>query len=131
MPRLTPHLFIYLFVGAGGWVQDIEKRNKKLKGSEPLLQLRRLNFERVRSLWTAKKGTWLAVDFEDWEYDHTVVLEFGFSYVRWDGEGGEDTRWGHWIVKENRKYLNYQYVKGNRDVRSARLLLPRMQSELI
>ena len=83
--------------------------------SEPLLQARRINFERVRTLFTEKKGVWIAIDFEDWEWDHTALLEFGYSRVQWEN-GQEAADKGHWIVKENRKFTDSNFVSGNRDV---------------
>lgn len=95
--------------------QMVEKNNKRLKGNNPTLAHSRHIFERVRSLYTAQKGVWCAMDFEDWEYDHTVNTEFGYRMVGWkDGEKIE--RQGHWIVDEAKHYRNGKYVKDNRDV---------------
>jgi len=96
-------------------LQVIEKNNKKLKGTSTLLGTRRLNFDRARSFWLAKLGAWLAIDFEAWDRDHTVLLEFGYSSVQWhDGQKIEDK--GHLIVKEHKKYFN-TYVPNFREVR--------------
>ena len=98
--------------------QQIDKNNKRLKGNNPTLAHSRHIFERVRSLYAAQKGTWCAMDFEDWEYDHHVNTEFGFRAVGWkDGEKFE--RQGHWIVEEAKHHRNGKYVKDNRDVSSA------------
>ena len=77
---------------------------------------RRFKFERVRTLWTEKVGTWLAIDLEQWEYDHTALTELGWSVVCWEADERVE-ECGHWIVKENMQYQNHNYVKGNRDVR--------------
>ena len=78
---------------------------------------RRFKFERVRTLWAEKVGTWLALDLEQWEMDHTVLTELGWSVVGWkDGEMVEDR--GHFIVEENAKYYNGQYVVDRRMVRA-------------
>lgn len=95
--------------------QDIDKSNKRLKGSDNSLTALRLSFERVRTLWAGKVGTWLAIDIEEWERDHTVLTEFGWSLVRWDaGEMVEEM--GHWIVKENAKFHNGTWVADRRNV---------------
>lgn len=77
---------------------------------------RRMDFERVRSYWTAKRGTWLALDFESWERENSLLLEVGWSLVRWDDEGKEVNEQVHLIVKERMQYQNGTYVQGNRDV---------------
>jgi len=83
----------------------VEKNNKKLKGTSTLLGTRRLNFDRARTFWLAKHGAWLAIDFEAWDRDHAVLLEFGYSSVQWrDGQKIEER--GHLIVKEHTKYYN-------------------------
>ena len=83
-----------------------------------LLGTRRLNFDRARAFWEAKRGAWLAIDFEAWDRDHTVLLEFGYSSVQWcDGEKIEDN--GHLIVKEHKKYFN-TYVSNFREVRATK-----------
>lgn len=96
-------------------IKTIEKNNKRLKGSgNALLTARRLKFERVRELWAQKAGTWLAIDIEAWERQHTVLTEFGWSRIRWvNGELVADK--AHWIVKEHRDaYRNGTYVKDRR-----------------
>ncbi|GJE84206.1 hypothetical protein PsYK624_002820 [Phanerochaete sordida] len=93
-------------------IKTIEKNNKRLKGAgSSLITARRLKFERVRELWAAKTGSWLAIDMEAWEYDHKLVTEFGWSRVTWrDGEAVEDN--AHWIVKEYRdSKVNGTYVR--------------------
>lgn len=110
-------------------IKLIEKNNKRLKGTEPMLAARRLGFEKVRTYWGDKKGTWLAVDFEAWDRDHTVLTEFGWSLVKWEkknkGEGvaveGVEER-GHLIVQQHRKYTQ-TYVPNNRDVSMLPLLV--------
>lgn len=82
-----------------------------------MLQSRRSIFEKSRLYWSSKKGTWIAIDFEAWEYDHKVLTEFGYSLVRWE-DGTEASETGHWIVKEHKQYINGTYVKGARDVRA-------------
>ena len=80
-----------------------------------MLGTRRLNFDRARSFWQSQHGAWLAIDFEAWDRDHTVLLEFGYSSVQWrDGQKIEDK--GHLIVKEHKKYFN-TYVPNFREVR--------------
>lgn len=95
--------------------QGIDKNNKRLRGTGSLLTARRFAFERVRTLWAAKIGMWLALDFEAWDMDHTALTEFGWSSVRWvDGEPVKED--GHLVVKEHRMYTQH-YVPNNREVR--------------
>ena len=63
--------------------KNIDKNNKRLKGAGDMLALRRLTFERVRTLWAARLGTWCAMDFEAWDRDHSLLTEFGWSAARW------------------------------------------------
>ncbi|KAK2466281.1 hypothetical protein APHAL10511_001923 [Amanita phalloides] len=94
-------------------VKKIDKINKRLKGSNPLLSNRRDNFERVRALWQEKKGVWCAIDFEAWEYDHLAITECGWRLVRWEN-GEEVEEMNHLIVKEHQKYVNRKYVPDHR-----------------
>ncbi|KAG6866438.1 hypothetical protein C0991_003956 [Blastosporella zonata] len=96
-----------------GAIKQIDKNNKRLKGSNPILQSRRQTFERVRSFWGEKKGVWCALDFEAWEYDHSVITEFGWRLVGWQ-DGVEYQKNGHIIVDEHQKYRNSQYVPEHR-----------------
>lgn len=89
--------------------QTIEKNNKRLKGSNPLLTHRRHLFERVRTFWAEKRGVWCALDFESWERDHTVLTEFGWSLLGWK-DGAKVEECGHLIVEEAKRYTNSQYV---------------------
>jgi len=98
-------------------IKKIDKNNKRLKGSNPLLTSRRDLFERVRTFWADKQGTWCAIDFEDWERDHSAITEFGWSSIHWD-EGKEVENRGHVIVKEHEKLFNSTYMNvpaGTRD----------------
>ncbi|KAF8621635.1 hypothetical protein AX15_007653 [Amanita polypyramis BW_CC] len=90
-------------------LKKIDKINKRLKGSNPLLSNRRELFERVRRLYQEKNGVWCAIDFEAWEFDHEVITECGWRLVRWE-DGGEVGEMNHLIVKEHEKYLNRKYV---------------------
>ncbi|KAG6336841.1 hypothetical protein ID866_2237 [Astraeus odoratus] len=96
-----------------GALKQVEKNNKRLKGVDPTLNARRDIFERVRSLWSQKKGIWCALDFEAWDRDHTVLTEFGWSIVRWDNDAKIEEQ-GHLIVKEHKYYTN-TFVQDNRD----------------
>ena len=100
----------------GDDAQNIEKNNKRLKGTSTLLGARRQVFERVRTLWAAKLGTWLAMDFEAWDRDHTLLKEFGWSLVQWMGDQQKKEH-GHLIVAERRHY-SQTYVSNHQDVRS-------------
>jgi len=93
-------------------VKDIQKNNKRLKGTDKTLLGFRDMFALARTCWLERKGTWLSVDFEAWEYDHTVIIEYGWSTVVWDG-GDEKTEDGHVIVEEHQKYQNSKYVANN------------------
>ncbi|EMD40754.1 hypothetical protein CERSUDRAFT_111333 [Gelatoporia subvermispora B] len=85
-------------------VKTIDKNNRKLKNAT-LLTARRLAFEKIRTLWAARAGTWMALDFEAWDHDHTLLTEFGWSLVRFEG-GTELAESGHLVVKEHRGYFN-------------------------
>ena len=98
------------------YLQVIEKNNKRLKGSDSALTALRQNFERVRTFYGEKVGTWLAVDFEAWEMDHTILLEFGWSSLAWAG-AQEVIKEGHLILKDHSKFFNGKYVENNREVR--------------
>lgn len=37
----------------------------------------------LRTLCLAKIGTWIAMDFEAWDRDHTVLTEIGWRLVQW------------------------------------------------
>ncbi|RPD67192.1 hypothetical protein L226DRAFT_529578 [Lentinus tigrinus ALCF2SS1-7] len=95
-------------------IKTIDKNNKRLKkGMDNMLGLRRLMFERVRTLWAARLGTWCAMDFEAWDRDHTLLTEFGWRLVRWVDEQPVKEH-GHLIVKERRQYTQH-YVPNNRE----------------
>ncbi|KAM5540481.1 hypothetical protein V8D89_005939 [Ganoderma adspersum] len=94
-------------------IKSIEKNNKRLKGASTLLGARRMVFERVRTLWAAKLGTWLAIDFEAWDRDHTLLTEFGWRLVQWQDEQQKRDH-GHLIVRERRMYTQ-TYVPNNKD----------------
>jgi hypothetical protein len=98
-----------------GLIQDIEKMNKRLKGSNTLLTARRLNFECIRNYWAEKKGAWCAIDFEAWEYEHKCITEVGWSVARWEN-GKEIKENAHLIVKENSSLRNGKFVPDRRDV---------------
>ncbi|TDL29582.1 hypothetical protein BD410DRAFT_780030 [Rickenella mellea] len=95
-------------------VKMIDKNNKRLKGTDPALMSMRQSFERVRTFWGAKVGTWLAIDFEAWEREHTVLTEFGWSCIQWK-DGEEICEEGHLMVKEHASYRNGTYVPDHRE----------------
>ncbi|KZT74359.1 hypothetical protein DAEQUDRAFT_781910 [Daedalea quercina L-15889] len=98
-------------------IKTIDKNNKRIKGAPSLLTNRRINFEKIRTIWAAKVGTWLAIDFEAWDRDHTIITEYGWSLVRWeskDDSKSEVTEDGHLIVTEYRGF-HQTYVQENRD----------------
>ncbi|TBU32800.1 hypothetical protein BD311DRAFT_749753 [Dichomitus squalens] len=94
-------------------IKNIEKNNKRLKGTGTLLGARRQVFERVRTLWAAKLGTWLAMDFEAWDREHTLLKEFGWSLVQWTGDEQKKEH-GHLVVKE-RRHFSQTYVPNHQD----------------
>ncbi|KIY74035.1 hypothetical protein CYLTODRAFT_364306 [Cylindrobasidium torrendii FP15055 ss-10] len=97
-------------------VKKIDKNNKRLMkgGSDNLdLEARRIAFEKARTLWSAKQGVFLAIDFEAWEYEHTLITELGVSAVHWDNEGKEIYEDSHWMLGPG-LYQNGKYVKDNR-----------------
>ncbi|KAF5363340.1 hypothetical protein D9756_000462 [Leucocoprinus leucothites] len=113
LPSELKHVTAHAYLDGGalrGAVKNLDKHNKRLKGSNPALLSRRHAFQRVRELVSAKSGTWLAIDFEAWERDHTVITEMGYSILKWDEEGNEKRENGHWIIKEAEVYRNGTYV---------------------
>ncbi|KAF9463900.1 hypothetical protein BDZ94DRAFT_1192050 [Collybia nuda] len=90
-------------------LKNIEKDNKRLKGSNSVVKTRRQLFERVRSFWGEKTGVWCALDFEAWERDHSLLTEFGWHLVGWK-DGNEVREFGHLIVDEHQGYTNGTYV---------------------
>jgi hypothetical protein len=79
-----------------------------------MLHARRDTFERVRTLWSEKRGIWCALDLEAWDRDHHMITEFGWSLVRWENDQDIWEK-GHLIVKEYRSYTN-TYVANNKEV---------------
>lgn len=88
--------------------------------------LQRAQFEKARNAWHTWYGNWIAIDFEEWEMDHTVVTEVGISIVQNDiksskSEGSEKlpgvtTTTRHLIVKDNMGYQNGVFSPAHRDV---------------
>lgn len=93
----------------------VDKANRALRGADSSLAYCRQLFEKVRGLYSSNEGTWLAIDIEAWELDHTMITEFGWSSLTWSGKD-EVEKMGHMIVKENFSYTNHQHVQGARDV---------------
>ena len=87
-----------------------------MKGANPTLNHRRHLFERLRTLWRENKGTFCAIDFEAWERDHTLITEFGWSFVRLNANGPPIEAKGHLIVEEARGYVNSAFVQDCRYV---------------
>jgi hypothetical protein len=115
MHRRLGYFLLYL-LSLTCYCQTIDKLNKKIKGSNPSLTARRLAFEQVRTLFQAKTGTWLAMDFEAYEWEHKTITEFGWSKLTWDAEGNEIQERGHAIIKEHRHLTNGRWVPEHRDV---------------
>jgi hypothetical protein len=88
-----------------------------MKNVSGLLVNRLQLFERVRAIWQAGIGTWLAMDFEAWEREHTVVTEFGWASIH--VQDGDDIReQGHLKLRYgNTVYYNGTYVPNHREVR--------------
>jgi len=70
----------------------------------------------MRSIWSEKKGTFCSVDFEAWERDHTLITEFGWSFIRFGADRTPSEEQGHLIVEEAAGYRNSAYVVDNREV---------------
>lgn len=97
-------------------MQTIDKTNKRLKNVTGGLVHRLKVFEQVRQLYASQQGVWLAIDFETWERDHTVISEFGWAAVAHRADGDERDE-GHFNVKYgNTAYHNGTYVPDNRRV---------------
>ncbi|KAG9006050.1 hypothetical protein FRB94_001031 [Tulasnella sp. JGI-2019a] len=95
-------------------LKDLGKANKRVKDVDPDIADRRETFEKVRNLYqhNDKNGSWIAMDVEAWERDHSEITEFGYGLVQWEG-GVENVSSGHWIVKGGSR--NGTYVHDNRD----------------
>jgi hypothetical protein len=93
--------------------KKIDKNNKRLKGSNAFLTSRRDLFERVRTLWDSKIGTWCSLDFEAWEYEHGLITECGYSYVRWE-DSVEVKQQAHFRL--NTSYRNGKFVPDHSQV---------------
>ena len=80
----------------------ISKLNNRLRGitGDIRLEALRIRFERARTLWSAKKGVWCAIDFEAWEMKHDDITEFGYSLYKWENGKLVGPEEGHWTVKE-------------------------------
>ncbi|KAJ7042879.1 hypothetical protein C8F04DRAFT_1219026 [Mycena alexandri] len=91
-------------------LKKMKKTNSQLEGCDTSLISRRSTFERVRKLWDAQVGVFLALDFELWTGDHTqkTITEMGYSSVRWE-DGQEKAERGHFTVEEHQWYRNGQY----------------------
>ncbi|KAL7417308.1 hypothetical protein BDY24DRAFT_377438 [Mrakia frigida] len=108
-------------------LRDLDKSNKRIKKGTPESRMTDVQreLEEIRGRWdTAKKGgggVFLAVDFESWEMDHSIVTEWGYAGVRWvpmkDGSGGveEMREEGHLIAEDYKRYRNGKYVPNNTD----------------
>ncbi|KAG8891007.1 hypothetical protein FRB98_000016 [Tulasnella sp. 332] len=95
-------------------LKDLGKANKRVKDVDPDIADRRETFEKVRNLYqsTNKNGSWIAMDVEAWERDHSEITEFGYGVVQWEN-GEQKTESGHWVVKGGSR--NGTYVHDNRD----------------
>ncbi|KAJ7904608.1 hypothetical protein B0H14DRAFT_2663630 [Mycena olivaceomarginata] len=83
--------------------KKLGRMNQSLK-EKPLLVPRRATFERVRTLWNAKKGVWSTT---------LAISDFGWSLVRWEFESGVDvTERGHLVVEANQKYKTTELENG-------------------
>ncbi|KAI5124911.1 hypothetical protein M0805_007339 [Coniferiporia weirii] len=99
-----------------GALRVVDKNNKRLRGTDSAMASFRQIFESVRRYWGDKAGTWLAIDFEAWEMEHSVITECGWSYFRSDtGNVDEVNKHGHYVVKENTIYTNGKYVPNARE----------------
>lgn len=93
--------------------QSVRKYSKISKNGGPLTS-RRLSFERARNSFGGKIGSFLCMDFEAWERDHTMLTEFGWSCVYWPHEDKvlKVRERGHLIVHNS--CMNGQYVPEHR-----------------
>ena len=99
-------------------MQQIEKNNKRIRKGASLsitLEARRVAFEKVRTLWNEKKGVWLAIDLEAWEYEHDLITELGLSAIRWE-DGKEIIEDRHYMISAD-LYRNGKWVADNHTVR--------------
>ncbi|KAH8113271.1 hypothetical protein DFH11DRAFT_1856907 [Phellopilus nigrolimitatus] len=95
-------------------LREVDKNNRRLRGTDSGLMSFRQIFEKVRKYWGDKAGTWLAIDFEAWEMEHSLLTECGWSYLQLQGDKTIE-KYGHYIVKENITYTNGRYVPNQRN----------------
>jgi hypothetical protein len=96
--------------------KTLDRNNKRVKNVSGLLKARLQVFEQIREAWQSGHGTWLAMDFESWERDHTLVTEFGWASV--SHRNNENLReQGHFKIKyKDAVYANGTFVADNREV---------------
>ncbi|KAK0534702.1 hypothetical protein OC835_002600 [Tilletia horrida] len=104
-----------------------QKKKRKAANVNNSLETLILEFECLRSVWRSfesgeKHIAFIAVDIEQYEYDHNYTTEVGWSILyptqlmEVDLEGAkEGIIASHFIVDENRHLSNGRYVKHNRD----------------
>lgn len=78
-------------------LKDLDKHNKRVKKGTPATRLTDVQREleeirgRVETAKAGGGGVFLAIDFESWEKDHSIVTEWGYAGCRWvpnhDGTG--------------------------------------------
>ncbi|KAF9013818.1 hypothetical protein BDZ89DRAFT_963002 [Hymenopellis radicata] len=90
---------------------ELRMANKvRLRNAQP--NTRRLTFERVRNLYKRGTASWVAIDFEEWEHDHSVITELGVSAIHWEGSE-EVTEDAHYMISAT-ECRNGKYVADNR-----------------
>ncbi|KAG8891747.1 hypothetical protein FRB99_003386, partial [Tulasnella sp. 403] len=113
-------------------LKDLTKANKRLKDVDTEIQGMRDLFESARKLYQSvelrKTATWCAIDIEQWERDHAIITEIGYSAISWTSSPPTETpskdppqhdqlqehrEREHWIVKNS--YRNGTFVPDNRD----------------
>ncbi|KAF9055412.1 hypothetical protein BDZ89DRAFT_938489 [Hymenopellis radicata] len=95
--------------------KELQRNNSKLNSclnSCLKMTALRTTFERVRDLYSQKKACWIAIDFEEWELQHTMTTELGVSAVYWKG-GKEVLEDRHYIISTT-QFRNGKYVADNR-----------------
>ncbi|KAH8827348.1 hypothetical protein DL96DRAFT_1606403 [Flagelloscypha sp. PMI_526] len=94
--------------------KTIEKVGKHLLGMPADTKAKFKLFDQGRNYWASKLGTWLCLDFEEWERDHSVLLECGYSMRHFE-DGVETLEEGHIIVSDYVNYRNGTWVVDRKD----------------
>ncbi|KAL9931669.1 hypothetical protein V8E36_009455 [Tilletia maclaganii] len=107
--------------------KNAKKRKNTAASTNNLLEVLIAEYDCLRSVWQKsqsgeRSATWIAIDIETWEQDHNFVTELGMSVIyppaKFDidfTKTKDDIVASHFIVDENRRCKNGQWVRHSRD----------------